>query len=360
MRLRRLEPVLRRALRGPCRLPAGSTLLVAVSGGADSTALLVALASLARESGLVIRAGHLHHGLRGAEADSDLVHVRELCERLQIPLAAARWDCTARMRRRGLRGEAGLRVLRREFLLAAARRTGASAIATAHTADDQLETLLMRLARGTGFTGMAGMRAPRRVDQAAAPGHEGRRRSRSSPARLELVRRREQRVNGLHAQSGAPRGGAGAAGRRRRRRGARGGAPSRACARRRTPRRRAGRRAPRACPPGRARAGPRARRDAGWARDRCRSTCAAGTGGAAAGAGPGVASARPGRPGRPRPHRTTPDLARSVPCGPVERRVGAAVGLASPGRMRPDALPGPVRRRRPSARRSPARGRRRC
>ena len=163
MRLRRLEPVLRRALRGPCRLPAGSTLLVAVSGGADSTALLVALASLARESGLVIRAGHLHHGLRGAEADSDLVHVRELCERLQIPLAAARWDCTARMRRRGLRGEAGLRVLRREFLLAAARRTGASAIATAHTADDQLETLLMRLARGTGFTGMAGMRARRGV-----------------------------------------------------------------------------------------------------------------------------------------------------------------------------------------------------
>ena len=161
MRLRRLEPVLRRALRGPCRLPAGSTLLVAVSGGADSTALLVALASLARESGLVIRAGHLHHGLRGAEADSDLVHVRELCERLQIPLAAARWDCTARMRLRGLRGEAGLRVLRREFLLAAARRTGASAIATAHTADDQLETLLMRLARGTGFTGMAGMRARR-------------------------------------------------------------------------------------------------------------------------------------------------------------------------------------------------------
>ena len=161
MRLRRLEPVLRRALRGPCKQPAGATVLVAVSGGADSTALLVAMASLAREFGLSIRAAHLHHGLRGADADADLVHVRELCERFQVPLEAARWECAARMRRRGIRGEAGLRTLRREFLLTAGRRLGAAAIATAHTADDQLETLLMRLARGTGLTGMAGMRARR-------------------------------------------------------------------------------------------------------------------------------------------------------------------------------------------------------
>jgi tRNA(Ile)-lysidine synthetase-like protein len=159
MRLRRLEPVLRRALRGPCLLPAGSTLLVAVSGGADSTALLVALASLAREFSLSLRAAHLHHGLRGADADADLLHVRELCERFHMPLEAARWDCAARMRRRGTRGEAGLRELRREFLLSAARRAGATAIATAHTADDQLETLLMRLTRGTGLAGAAGMRA---------------------------------------------------------------------------------------------------------------------------------------------------------------------------------------------------------
>ena len=159
MRLRRLEPVLRRALGGPCRLPAGATVLVAVSGGADSTALLVAMGSLAREFGLSVRAAHLHHGLRGADADADLVHVRELCERFKTPLQAARWDCAARMRRRGLRGEAGLRALRREYLLSAARRAGATAIATAHTADDQLETLLMRLARGTGLIGAAGMRA---------------------------------------------------------------------------------------------------------------------------------------------------------------------------------------------------------
>jgi tRNA(Ile)-lysidine synthase len=129
-----------------------------VSGGADSTALLLGLARIAREFGLSISAAHLHHGLRGEDADRDLAFVRALCGRLRVPLIAARWDCRARMVRRGLSGQAGLRTLRREFLVAAARRVGARAIATAHTADDQLETLLLRLGRGTGLVGLAGMR----------------------------------------------------------------------------------------------------------------------------------------------------------------------------------------------------------
>lgn len=163
MRLRRVEPVLRRALRGDCDpawpgLPAAAPLLVAVSGGADSTALLIGLHNLSRALGLRLHAAHLHHGLRGAEADADLDFVRALCGRLGVPLTAARWDARARLRRRGLSGQAGLRTLRREFLLAAARRAGAHAIVTAHTADDQLETLLMRLARGAGLSGAPGMR----------------------------------------------------------------------------------------------------------------------------------------------------------------------------------------------------------
>lgn len=161
MRLRRLEPILRRALRGPCALAPGTRLLVAVSGGADSTALLVGLRGLAKESGISLWAAHLHHGLRGAEADADLAAVRALCGALCVPVSAARWNTRLRMRRRGLAGQAGLRVLRREFLLAAARRCGAAAIATAHTADDQLETVLLRLVRGTGLRGLGGM-APRR------------------------------------------------------------------------------------------------------------------------------------------------------------------------------------------------------
>jgi len=161
MRLRRLEPVLRRALRGPCALPKGSRVLVGVSGGADSTALLLGLRSLAREHDLEIHAAHLHHGLRGAEADRDLAFVRGLCATIGIPLIAARWRARERMRRRGLSGEDGLRRLRHEFLTAAARRVGARALATAHTADDQLETVLMRMLRGAGLRGIGGMR-PRR------------------------------------------------------------------------------------------------------------------------------------------------------------------------------------------------------
>lgn len=157
LRLRRIEPVLRRALRGARGLTSGDTLLVAVSGGADSVALLVALHSLAHEHGLLLHAAHLHHGLRGAEADADRAYVRTLCAGLGVPLSDARIAAAARMRTRGLAGEAGLRTLRREWLQRVAKRVAASAIATAHTADDQLETLLLRLARGTGLAGAAGM-----------------------------------------------------------------------------------------------------------------------------------------------------------------------------------------------------------
>jgi len=158
MRLRRVEPILRRALQGSCRVPAGSRVLVAASGGADSTALLIALASVARERDLEIHAAHLNHRLRGADADADAAFVVKLCKRLGVPLRSSRWDTRSRMRRRGLSGENGLRVLRREFLEGTAKRTSADFIATAHTADDQLETVLLRLMRGAGLRGLGGMR----------------------------------------------------------------------------------------------------------------------------------------------------------------------------------------------------------
>jgi tRNA(Ile)-lysidine synthase len=144
-------------MRGPCAVPAGSLVLVALSGGADSTALLRALHRLCPEFDYKLAAAHLHHGLRGADADADLAFSRALCERLQVPFVAARWNTRERMRRRGLSGQDGLRRLRREFLTGTARRIDATAIATAHTADDQLETLLLRLGRGAGLTGLGGI-----------------------------------------------------------------------------------------------------------------------------------------------------------------------------------------------------------
>src|SRR5689334_9839952 len=159
MRLRRIEPIVRRALGARRTALSGSRLLVAVSGGADSTALLLALDRLAPEFGVTLHAAHLDHGLRGAASAADRAWVEALCLGRDIPLEIAVWNTRLRMKRRGLSGHAGLRTLRREFLRAAARRAGATAIATAHTADDQLETLLMRLARGSGLRGLGAMRA---------------------------------------------------------------------------------------------------------------------------------------------------------------------------------------------------------
>jgi tRNA(Ile)-lysidine synthase len=138
-------------------MPAGSTVLIACSGGADSLALLVGMAELAPRLDLRLVVAHLDHGLRpGSEADARSVLRR--AETLGLPFLSERIAARRRMRERGLSGEAGLRVLRREFLLAAAAEAGADFITLAHTADDQAETLLLRLVRGTGVRGLGAMR----------------------------------------------------------------------------------------------------------------------------------------------------------------------------------------------------------
>ncbi len=128
--------------------------LVAVSGGADSVGLLRLLAALPPAQRPRLTVAHLHHGLRGRAADEDAVFVRELAESLGLPCVTGR----ARVARRaGVSIEMAARAARYRFLSRTARRVGASAVATGHTADDQAETLLLRLARGSGLDGLAGM-----------------------------------------------------------------------------------------------------------------------------------------------------------------------------------------------------------
>ena len=131
-------------------LTPGEAVLVALSGGADSTALLRALLLL----GYPVRAFHLNHCLRGAEAERDEAFCRSLCARLQVPLTVSRADIRAESVQRGESIETAARHIRYERLFAAA---GEGRIATAHTADDSVETVLFHLARGTGPEGLTGI-----------------------------------------------------------------------------------------------------------------------------------------------------------------------------------------------------------
>lgn len=137
--------------------PPGARIVAAVSGGADSSALLLALAQLREELGIALHVGHLHHGLRGVDADEDLLFVQDLASRLGIPFTAGRADVPADMARSRISEELAGRRARYAFLCSLARQIGADRIATGHTADDQAETVLMRVLRGTGTEGLTGI-----------------------------------------------------------------------------------------------------------------------------------------------------------------------------------------------------------
>ncbi|HTO07770.1 MAG TPA: tRNA lysidine(34) synthetase TilS [Myxococcota bacterium] len=149
----RLDPVhreLARFLRGE-GVTRTARVLAAVSGGPDSVALLHALVSLGQRVGVA----HVHHGLRGAEADREADFVAELSHRLGVPFHAERVDAR---RRDGRSPEARARALRYEALERMRDAGGYASIATAHHMDDQAETVLLRAARGTGLAGLAAIR----------------------------------------------------------------------------------------------------------------------------------------------------------------------------------------------------------
>ncbi|HXV35788.1 MAG TPA: tRNA lysidine(34) synthetase TilS, partial [Myxococcota bacterium] len=139
----------------------GRSVLVAVSGGLDSSALAHALLEIAREKRLKVAIAHVNHGLRGAESEADAKAVAELAARLGAPGFERRID-PARLRE-GVPSRArptlqeAARELRYRALREMAAEAGCAHIATAHTADDQAETVLLRLLRGSGPDGLGGI-----------------------------------------------------------------------------------------------------------------------------------------------------------------------------------------------------------
>jgi tRNA(Ile)-lysidine synthase len=162
MRLTPLESGIRRVLRDWGTPSAGETVVAALSGGADSVALLDVLASLAAPQGFRVVAAHLDHQLRPGSGE-DVAFCVELCGRLGVDLKTGTADVRARAAREGGGLEAAARAERYVFLRMVQRSERAVAIAVAHTRDDQAETVLLRLLRGAGPSGLAGMR-PRSGD----------------------------------------------------------------------------------------------------------------------------------------------------------------------------------------------------
>ena len=147
------EPVLDRSL-----LPAGCTVLCAVSGGADSVCLLDLVRRL---SDVTVLCAHFDHGIRGAESARDAAFVEALCKEWDIPFFPGRGDVPAYAAANGLSIETAARELRYAFLERTAKEQGADVIATAHNLNDNAETILFRMARGTGLRGLTGIPARR-------------------------------------------------------------------------------------------------------------------------------------------------------------------------------------------------------
>ncbi len=135
----------------------GETVLAAVSAGPDSTALLHALVKLRTRLRCRVRACHVHHGLRGPEADADAKHAASFARSLGVPFTRHRVDVRAFARTHKMSIETAARTARYSVLERVADRAKANRIATGHTASDQAETVLLNILRGTGPAGLAGI-----------------------------------------------------------------------------------------------------------------------------------------------------------------------------------------------------------
>ncbi len=154
----KLQQRFSRLLRQQGLILPGSRLVLAVSGGADSLAMLHLFSQLGPELALELQVACLDHGLRGAEGNADAAFVRETAQQLGLPVTLGAVT--------GLRSEADARRARYDFLAETALAWGAESVAVAHHADDQVETVLLNLLRGSGLRGLVAMR-----QRAPLPGH---------------------------------------------------------------------------------------------------------------------------------------------------------------------------------------------
>lgn len=136
----------------------GDRVVIALSGGADSVCLLVVLKELKEELGIELKSVHVHHGIRGAEADRDCAYARELSERLLVPFVCHYVDAPAYGREHNMSLEEAGRHLRYEIFEKERISFGGTKIAVAHHGDDQAETILYHLFRGSGLKGLGGIR----------------------------------------------------------------------------------------------------------------------------------------------------------------------------------------------------------
>ena len=138
-------------------LDAQEPILLGLSGGADSSALLIMLAEYAKQVGSRIYAAHLNHGIRGDEADRDEQFCKELCSRVGVEFFSKKLDIPSIASASGESVETAARNARYDFFYKIMKEMGIKILATAHNADDNLETLLFNIARGTGLGGLCGI-----------------------------------------------------------------------------------------------------------------------------------------------------------------------------------------------------------
>lgn len=165
----KIEKMLEKKVWKQNKIEKEDVVLAAVSGGADSVCLLFLLQELQKEKKFQLEVIHVEHGIRGEESRQDAEFVKKLCERLQIPMHFEAVDVPAFAKQEGIGTEEAARRLRYDAFRKIARerknKTGCVKIALAHHADDNAETVLFQMIRGSGLEGLSGMKTERELEK---------------------------------------------------------------------------------------------------------------------------------------------------------------------------------------------------